>query len=161
VLFGDFWRPSPSPRRIAEATSNGEVAEKARPGPESVAQTGLTENPHARDIDLLWAGTRNAAAQSGNTEWMWPLARLGRRWRAEVKVVVPPSAYRKLLPRARLFLYDPAQARPTSALEAAAAGALVFQPHDCCGLPLNFRDREEFICYRPEELELLVELYLE
>jgi glycosyltransferase involved in cell wall biosynthesis len=92
---------------------------------------------------------------------MWQLARLAKRWRVHTKVGVGPDAHRKLLARARIVLYDPDDERPGMALDAAAAGALVFQPHGAGGLPACFRDREECVCFRSEELESLVEHYLD
>src|SRR5262249_44935385 len=47
------------------------------------------------------------------------------------------------------------------AFEAAAAGALVFQEQDNRELPAFFRDRQECVYYHPEELEALLEYYLD
>lgn len=165
-LAGDYWRPSRSARVMAEGATNGEstTSASAQPDPSTAAAESRPpqiEQAWGRDIDLLWADTRNVGGQSDRTEWLWRLARLGQRWRVQVKLGVPPDAYRKLLARARIVMHDADDARTTSALDAAAAGALVFQPRGGCGLPPCFRDRDECVFYHPQEMESLVEHYLE
>jgi glycosyltransferase involved in cell wall biosynthesis/predicted Zn-dependent protease len=116
---------------------------------------------YPRDIDVLWVDTHPPNGYGERSEWLWPLARLASRWRVQVRLGAPPDAYRKLLARARIFLVDPEHGRAADALEAAAGGAVVFQPHGRPGLPPSFRDGEECVSYPPGELEAVVEHYLQ
>jgi GT2 family glycosyltransferase/Flp pilus assembly protein TadD len=123
-------------------------------------ETNAPDTP--RDIDVLLIGNFNPAVQRERMPWLARLACLGRRWRVVLRSGVFGESYRRLLARSRIVFQ--ASARHKSgprAFEAAAAGALVFQERDNRELPSYFRDRQEGVYYRPDEVERLLEYYLE
>jgi glycosyltransferase involved in cell wall biosynthesis len=132
----------------------------SRTRPPSATPAATADRQSPRDIDVLCIEAPGARWASGRNEWMWPLARLARHWRVQIKPAAPPDAHRKLLARARIVVFEPNETPADSALDAAAAGALVCQPQGALGLPPCFRDRHECLCYQPEQLDSLVEHYL-
>jgi hypothetical protein len=94
--------------------------------------------------------------------WLGRLARLSRRWRVMFRTGVFGAAYRRLLARSRIVFHASNRHKVgPRAFEAAAAGALIFQERDNRELPTYFRDRQECVLYGPEEVEALLDHYLE
>lgn len=115
-----------------------------------------------RDIDLLVVGNFNPAVQRERMPWLGRLSRLSRRWRVVLRAGVFGDGYRHLLARSRIVFHASNRHKVgPRAFEAAAAGALVFQEHDNRELPEYVRDRQECVLYRPDEVEELLEHYLE
>ncbi|HKI33740.1 MAG TPA: glycosyltransferase [Gemmataceae bacterium] len=138
---------------------------QARPANLCGAERGFLEGTwpeQPRDIDVLFVGNLNPAVQRERMPWLARLARLGRRWRVVLRSGVAGESYRRLLARARIVLHHSARHKcGRRAWEAAAAGALVFQEADNRELPALLRDRQECVYYRADDLEPLLEHYLE
>jgi hypothetical protein len=123
-------------------------------------ETAWPDGP--RDIDILLVGNLNPAVQRERLPWVSRLARLGRRWRVAIRAGVFGDSYRKLLARTRIVFQHSARHKcGCRAFEAAAAGALIFQEQDNRDLPAYFRDRQECVYYHPDQLEALLDYYLE
>lgn len=115
-----------------------------------------------RDIDLLIVGNFNPAVQRERMPWLGRLARLSRRWRVVLRTGVFGEKYRHLLARSRIVFHVSNRHKVgPRAFEAAAAGALIFQERENRELPEYFRDRQECVLYDPEEVEQVLEYYLE
>src|SRR5262249_21377511 len=115
----------------------------------------------SRDIDILFVGDLHPAARRGRLPWLGRLARLGNRWRVVIRPPADGDAYRELLARARIvFHHGITGADGIAAVEAAAAGALVFLEPNHPVLSDCFRDRQECVSYRADDLETLLEQYL-
>jgi len=115
-----------------------------------------------RDVDVLFVGNLNPAVQRERAPWLARLAQLGRRWRVQVRTGIFGEAYRRLLNRARIVFHFSARGKlGRRAFEAANAGALIFQEEGNRELPAYFRDRQECVYYRPDNLEELIGHYLE
>ncbi len=126
------------------------------------SSNGKPRKEERRDIDILFVGNLNQAVQRERLQWMMRLARLGKRWRVVVRQGIFGEGYRQLMRRAKIVFsyvqYPRCSRRHT---EATAAGALLFehvqrQPQ----LPF-FRDRQECVFYDSDNLEALLEHYLE
>ncbi len=115
----------------------------------------------ARDIDVLLAGNLNSAIHREQLQLLSRLAQLRRRWRVLIQPAGIDDSYRRLLRRARIVVNSShhGECNP-QALEAAAAGALLFQEAGNREVPDCLRDREECVLYRPADLESLLEHYL-
>jgi GT2 family glycosyltransferase/predicted Zn-dependent protease len=115
-----------------------------------------------RDIDILFVGNLNAAVQAERLPWLIRLARLQRRWRVSIRTAVFGDTYRKLLRRAKIvFSYVEYPRCSRRHAEATAAGALLFEhTKQQRWLPF-FRDREECVFYDEDNVEALLEYYLE
>ncbi|MCI0377860.1 MAG: glycosyltransferase, partial [Gemmataceae bacterium] len=113
---------------------------------------------HPRDIDVLHVGDFSPAVPAERSRWLWRLARLRQRWHIEVRPRLASDSYRKLLTRARIVLLQ--GACETEAFAAAATGALVFQQHHHHESSVHLRDRQECVCYDSNDLESLLEHYL-
>lgn len=123
-------------------------------------ETSGSELP--RDIDILMVGNFNPAVQRERMPWLGRLARLSRRWRVVLRAGVFGDSYRHLLSRSRIVFHASNRHKVgPRAFEAAAAGALILQEHDNRELPNYFRDRQECVLYKPEDMEELLEHYLE
>ena len=115
-----------------------------------------------RDIDVLFVGNLNPTVQRERAPWLARLARLGRRWRVQIRTGIFGDAYRRLLHRARIVFHFSARGKVgRRAFEAANAGALIFQEAGNRELPTYFRDRQECVYYRPDDVEELLAHYLE
>jgi tetratricopeptide (TPR) repeat protein len=110
-----------------------------------------------KDIDVLFASNLPPAALHEHLPLLWPLAAVGERWAVTVARGVYGEAYRALLRRARVVV-NTSQAGEcnTRAVEAAAAGALLFQEADNREVPELFRPGEEFVPYTPADLPALL-----
>ncbi len=115
-----------------------------------------------REIDVLFVGNLNPSVLRERASRLAALSRLGRRWRVRIRGAVFGEEYRSLLQRSRIVVEFSAQHRAgRPAVEAALAGALVFQEAGNPETPGSFRDRVECVHYRPDNLEELVSYYLE
>jgi hypothetical protein len=150
-----------------------------RPGVEALAREGIAHAraanlfacerafldgpwPEAeRDIDLLFVGNFHPAVQRERLAWLGRLAGLGRRWRVVLRTGVFGDEYRHLLGRARIVFNRSIRGECNRrAFEAAAAGALLFQEADNPEVPAYFRAGTEYVAYRGDNLEALLEHYL-
>jgi Glycosyl transferases group 1 len=124
---------------------------------------GLRSIPEGpRDIDVLFVGNLNPVVQHERARWMTRLARLGHRWRVQIRSGMAKDSYLRLLKRARVvFQFSSRGKMGRRALEAAYAGTLIFQEAENRELPTCFRDREECVYYRSDNFEELVTYYLE
>lgn len=114
-----------------------------------------------RDIDVLFVGNVNRAVQRRRMPWLHTVARLGRRWRVRIQTGTFGDNYRRFLARSRIVVhFSPTGKCGRRAFEAAAAGALVFQEAGNRELPAYYRDRQECVYYRPEDLENLLDHFL-
>jgi GT2 family glycosyltransferase/predicted Zn-dependent protease len=124
-----------------------------------LVETAWPDGP--RDIDILFVGNLNPAVQRERAPWLTSLARLGQRWRVEVRTGLFGESYARLLARSRIVFQFSARSKcGRRAFEAAAAGALIFQEHGNRELPHYFRDRHECVYYHPDELQRLLDYYL-
>jgi tetratricopeptide (TPR) repeat protein len=114
-----------------------------------------------RDIDVLFVGNLHPAVQRERLAWLGRLARLGERWTVVIATGVFGAEYRALLGRARVVFNRSLRGECNlRAMEAAAAGALLFQEADNREVPAYFRHLRECVCYRDEDLEARLEHYL-
>src|SRR5207244_2135340 len=102
----------------------------------------------ARDVDVLFVGNPHPAVQRSRLPWLGRLARLADRWRVVIDAGVFGADYRRLLGRARVVFNHSVRGECNKrALEAAAAGALLFQEADNREVGNLFRDRHECVLY--------------
>jgi glycosyltransferase involved in cell wall biosynthesis/Flp pilus assembly protein TadD len=127
-------------------------------------ERAFLENPPgetARDIDVLFVGNFHPAVQRERLTWLGRLAPLAARWKVLLTTGVFRDDYRALLQRARIVFNRSIRGECNSrAFEAAAAGALLFQEADNQEVSHYFRDCQEYVAYRPDDLETLLEHYL-
>jgi glycosyltransferase involved in cell wall biosynthesis/tetratricopeptide (TPR) repeat protein len=115
-----------------------------------------------RDLDLLFVGNFNPAVQRQRLPWLARLARLARRRKVLLTTGVFGADYRLLLARARIVFNHGIRGECNQrAFEAAAAGALLFQEEDNRETPAFFHDRRECVYYNADNLETLLDYYLE
>jgi glycosyltransferase involved in cell wall biosynthesis/predicted Zn-dependent protease len=115
-----------------------------------------------RRIDALFIGNLHPAVQRERLLWVARLARLAERWNVQIHQGIFGDEYRQLLGRARI-VFNRGIRRECNmrTFEAAAAGALLFQEAENREVPEYFRDRRECVYYTDENLEELLEYYLE
>jgi GT2 family glycosyltransferase/Tfp pilus assembly protein PilF len=114
-----------------------------------------------RDIDILFVGNMNPAVQAERLPWLARLARLCERWRVVVRTGVFGDDYRALLRRARILFNRSIRGEwNRRVLEGAAAGALLFQEAGNREVSAELRTGEEYVAYRDDDLESLLEHYL-
>jgi tetratricopeptide (TPR) repeat protein len=122
----------------------------------------LEQNPAeaARDIDILYLGSLPGGVKEV-PPLLARLSALGKRW----KVMLQPGkgeTHEGLQQRARIVVYRSRHGEcGRGLLEAAAAGALVFVEAGNRDPAAVFRDREECVFYTTDNLESLLEYYLE
>jgi glycosyltransferase involved in cell wall biosynthesis/predicted Zn-dependent protease len=122
----------------------------------------LPEPENPRDIDILFVGRLNPAVQRDRLPRLARLARLGDRYRVLIHTEVFGAAYQALLRRARIVFNRSVRGECNlRALEAAAAGALLFQEAGNREVPAFFSDRQECVFYGEDTLEPLLVHYLE
>jgi glycosyltransferase involved in cell wall biosynthesis/tetratricopeptide (TPR) repeat protein len=115
-----------------------------------------------RDLDVLFVGNFNPAVQRQRLPWLARLARLSRRRKVLLTTGVFGADYRLLLARARIVFNHGIRGECNQrAFEAAAAGALLFQEEGNRETPAFFRDRQECVYYNADNLETLLDYYLE
>jgi GT2 family glycosyltransferase len=116
----------------------------------------------AREIDILFIGTIRPAGQPELSPWIARIARLGYRWRVVIHQESSSVEVRDLMNRARIiFNRSRCGVANRQAFEALAAGALLFQEPENREISTLLRDREECVFYDAENLESLLEHYLE
>jgi hypothetical protein len=116
----------------------------------------------ARDIDILFVGNLSPAVQRERLPWLGRLAQLAERWRIVIRNEVYGDAYRALLARARIVFNQSIRSECNRRVfEAAAAGALLFQEAGNREVPDYFRDGLECVYYTDDNLEWLLDYYLD
>jgi GT2 family glycosyltransferase/tetratricopeptide (TPR) repeat protein len=151
------------------------------PGVEALARSGITHagpanlyglgrdfledlppSEQPRDIDVLFVGNLHPAVQRGRLPWLGRLARLAGRRRVALACGVFGPEYRALLARARVAFNRSVRGECNQrAFEAVAGGALLFQEAGNCEVPDFLRDRQECVLYGDDDLEDLLEQYLD
>jgi GT2 family glycosyltransferase/Flp pilus assembly protein TadD len=115
-----------------------------------------------RDIDILFVGNFHPIVQQERLPWVARLARLGYRWNVVIRQGVFGSEYRDLLSRARIVFNRSLRGEANKrAFETLAAWALLFQEAENLEIPGLLRDREDCVFYDADNLEELLEHYLE
>jgi GT2 family glycosyltransferase/Tfp pilus assembly protein PilF len=128
----------------------------------SAPATPEIQDGQRRDLDVLFIGNLNPAVQRERLPFLLRLARLAPRWRVAIRTGVFGEAYRRLLNRARIVVDQLSRPRHSRrAFEAVAAGALLFEDAANTDMATCFRDRQECVLYTQENLEALLEYYLE
>jgi GT2 family glycosyltransferase/Tfp pilus assembly protein PilF len=115
-----------------------------------------------RDIDILFCGNLNHSVQPERLPWVQRIARLGDRWRVSIRSGIFGEPYQLLLQRARIVFSHvgyPRQSRRHT--EAIAAGALLFEHCQIQQALPEFEDRRDCVFYDTDNLEALLEHYLE
>jgi len=116
----------------------------------------------ARDIDILVIGNLHPAVHRKRLAWLPRLARLRERWRVSIRQEFSGQDCRALLSRARIVFHHSEHGQCAErALETAAAGALLFQEPGNREVTGYFRDRHECVSYTTQDVESLLEYYLE
>ena len=114
-----------------------------------------------RDIDLLFLGNFQPAIQRERLAWLGRLAPLAGRWRVLLDYGPRREEYRALLHRARIVFNRSIRSECNSrTIEATAAGALLFQEEGNEEVPGFFEAGKEYVAYRSDNLESLLEHYL-
>jgi hypothetical protein len=136
----------------------------ARPANLFGCDPGLLDGPWPdgpRDIDVLFVGNLQPAVQRKRLAWLGRRARLSGRWKVVITQGVFGAEYRALLGRARVVFNRNIRGECNlRVMEAAAAGALLFQEADNQEVPDYFRHLRECVCYRDDDLEARLEHYL-
>jgi GT2 family glycosyltransferase/tetratricopeptide (TPR) repeat protein len=115
-----------------------------------------------RDIDILFIGNANPAVQPGRLPWLMRLARLATRRRVMIRAGVFGDTYRRLLRRAKIVFSFVEFARPSRRYaEAAASGAVLFEHVQRAEEVAPLRDRESCVLCDDDNLEALLEHYLD
>ncbi len=115
-----------------------------------------------RDIDVLFAGNMHPAVQRERLAWLGRLASIGEHWNVSIVRGVFDEDYRNLARRARIIFNRSIRGECNMrAFEAAAAGALLFQEEGNREIGAYFRDRQECVLYNDQNLEELLNHYLE
>jgi tetratricopeptide (TPR) repeat protein len=122
----------------------------------------MKEPERPRDIDILFVGNLQPAVQGERIPWLARLARLSERYHVVITTGAFGDSYRDLLSRARIVFNRSIRGECNlRTFEAAAAGALLFQETDNREVHDYFRDRQDCVYYNAENLEMLLEYYLE
>jgi glycosyltransferase involved in cell wall biosynthesis/predicted Zn-dependent protease len=123
----------------------------------------LEEMPGSeRDIDVLFVGSLCRAVQRQRLTWLGRLAGLGDRWRVHIQNHVLSEEYRKLLRRARVVFNQSIRGECNRRVfEAISGGALLFQEAGNIEVEALLRDGHEYVAYTADNLETLLEYYLE
>jgi len=116
----------------------------------------------SRDIDILFIGNLNPAVQRQRLPWLGRLAQLSERHRVVIQQGVFGDSYRELMGRAKIVFNRSIRGEVNKrTFEAPAAGALLFQEVENREIGEYFRDRDECVLYSDENLEELLDYYLE
>jgi GT2 family glycosyltransferase/predicted Zn-dependent protease len=115
-----------------------------------------------RDIDILFVGNLHPAVQNERLPWVARLAGLADRYRVVIREGIFGDEYRNLLARSRIVFNRSIRGECNKRVfEAAAAGALLFQEADNREIGQFFSDGQDCVLYTDENLESLLEYYLE
>ena len=121
----------------------------------------LARQDTAKDLDVVFVGNLQPAVQRERLAWLGRLARLADRWHVAIRTSVYGEEYRALLARARIVFNRSVRGECNMrALEAPAAGALLFQEAGNREVPALFHEGEEYVAYQDADLEQLLEYYL-
>src|SRR5262249_27843790 len=114
-----------------------------------------------RDIDILFIGNLHPAVQRERQPWLGRVARLAARRNVVIASGVFGDAYRALLRRAKIVFNRSARGEANMrCFEAAASGALLFVEAGNAEVGEHLRDGLECVCYGEDDLEALLERYL-
>src|SRR5262245_43702379 len=120
------------------------------------------EGDGPRDIDVLFVGNVNPAGPPSRGPSLRRRARLAGRRRVVIRAGVFGDAYRRLLRRAKIVFSHVEHPRASRRYaEAAASGALLFEHVNRAGEVAPLVDRESCVLYDDDNLEALVEHYLD
>jgi tetratricopeptide (TPR) repeat protein len=115
-----------------------------------------------RDLDIVFVGNLDAAVQRRRLAWLGRLAQLSERWQVVIGSSVYGDDYRRLLRRARIVFNQSIRGECNRGVfESAAAGALLLQEQGNPEVEAVFQDRQHCVYYNADNLETLVEYYLE
>lgn len=115
-----------------------------------------------RDLDVLFVGDVQAATHAERLPWLDRIAALGERWNVLVTSGVSESEYRHLMSRARIvFNYSVSGKCNKRVFETLASGALLFQEATNREVATLLHDRQECVFYNSDNLEELLQHYLE
>ncbi len=115
-----------------------------------------------RPIDVLFVGNVHPAVQRERLPWIPRLARLSGHRNVVIRAGVFGADYRRLLGQARIVFNRSIRGECNlRAFEAVAAGALLFQERDNRELPALLEDRRECVYYAADDLERLLDYYLD
>lgn len=121
----------------------------------------LAQRDTTKDLDIVFVGNLQPAVQRERLAWLGRLARLADRWHIAIRTSVSGEEYRALLARARVVFNRSIRGECNRrALEATAAGALLFQEAGNREVPAFFREGEEYIAYPDADLEQRLDYYL-
>jgi glycosyltransferase involved in cell wall biosynthesis len=121
-----------------------------------------TADAPERDLGIVFCGNFHDAVQRTRLPWLGRLAELAERRRVVLTTNVYHDAYRGLLRRARIAFNRSVRGECNSrAVEAAACGALLFQEAGNADVAAHFRPGAEYIEYTDDNLEVLLDYYLE
>jgi glycosyltransferase involved in cell wall biosynthesis/tetratricopeptide (TPR) repeat protein len=115
-----------------------------------------------RTIDIAFVGNLHPAVQRERLPWLARLAMLSDRRRVVIRQNTFGDEYRQLLRQARIVFNRSIRGECNQrAFEAAAMGPMLFQEAENREIGDYFRDRQECVLYTSENLEELLEYYLE
>jgi GT2 family glycosyltransferase/tetratricopeptide (TPR) repeat protein len=137
----------------------------ARPAILYGCERRMLETPEpngVRDIDILFVGNLHPAVQRERLPWLGRLARVAGHRRVAIHTGVFGDEYCGLLRRARIVFNRSIRGECNRrAFEAAAGGALLFQEAGNLEARQCFQDGRECVYYREDNLEELLEYYLD
>jgi GT2 family glycosyltransferase len=115
-----------------------------------------------RDIDIVFIGNLHPAVQAERLPWLARLAALAGRRRVLIGQGVFGAEYVNLLRRARIVFNRSVRGECNlRVFEAASQGALLFQEAGNREVPAYFADRRECVYYNEDDLESLLDYYLD
>lgn len=116
----------------------------------------------SRDLDVLFLGSLHPAEDRQRLARLGRIVRLGVRWRVHFAPAGRREEQCELLRRARLYFHRGQEIVSIHRLwTAATAGALPFVPADDAAAGPLWRDRHNCVRYTADNLETLLEHYLE
>ncbi len=115
----------------------------------------------ARTIDILMIGNFNHDVQRERSQWLARVARLSRRYRVVLTSGLYGEAYVGAMNRAKIVFNRSIRGEINMrAYEAPACGALLFYEAENPEIAGLYRDREDCVLYRGDNLETLLDYYL-
>jgi glycosyltransferase involved in cell wall biosynthesis/Flp pilus assembly protein TadD len=116
----------------------------------------------SKEIDILFVGNFHPAVQRERLKWLGRIARLSYRWNVHIGTGIFGDGYRELLGRSRIVFNRSIRGEGNKRVfEATAAGALLFQEQENLETHAFFGDRQECVYYNDDNLEELLEHFLE
>jgi tetratricopeptide (TPR) repeat protein len=119
--------------------------------------------PHVeRDLDVVMVGNFNHDIQRERAPWLARVARMSRRHRVLIGSGIYGDAYTHTLNRAKIVFNRSIRGELNMrAYEAAACGALMFYERGNREIGSLFEDGKECVLYSDDDLEELIDFYLE